>query len=61
MRTLLLLPFLLGFSVPAVAHNEFNGGSGKVTPKVGVFCGDTEPDTNCCPSDEPDCVSVIKL
>ena len=26
MRNLLLLPFLLGFSVPAIAHNEFNGG-----------------------------------
>ena len=23
---LLLLPLLLGFSVPAIAHNEFNGG-----------------------------------
>ena len=26
MKLLLLLPFLLGFSVPAVAHNEANGG-----------------------------------
>ena len=27
MRSLLfLLPLLLGFSVPAIAHNEFNGG-----------------------------------
>ena len=26
MKLLLLLPFLLGFSVPAIAHNEFNGG-----------------------------------
>ena len=24
---ILLLPLLLGFSVPAIAHNEFNGGS----------------------------------
>ena len=23
---ILLLPLLLGFSVPAIAHNEFNGG-----------------------------------
>ena len=28
MRSLLLLPFLLGFSVPAIAHNEANGGCG---------------------------------
>jgi len=26
MKILLLLPLLLGFSVPATAHNEFNGG-----------------------------------
>ena len=26
MKILLLLPLLLGFSVPAIAHNEFNGG-----------------------------------
>ena len=26
MKILLLLPFLLGFSVPAIAHNEANGG-----------------------------------
>ena len=25
---LLLLPLLLGFSVPAIAHNEANGGCG---------------------------------
>ena len=25
-KILLLLPLLLGFSVPAIAHNEFNGG-----------------------------------
>jgi len=25
MKILLLLPLLLGFSVPAIAHNEFNG------------------------------------
>ena len=28
MKILLLLPLLLGFSVPAIAHNEFNGGEG---------------------------------
>ena len=27
MKILLLLPLLLGFSVPAVAHNDANGGS----------------------------------
>ena len=26
MKILLLLSLLLGFSVPAIAHNEFNGG-----------------------------------
>ena len=26
MKILLLLPLLLGFSVPAIAHNENNGG-----------------------------------
>ena len=26
MKILLLLPLLLGFSVPAIAHNEANGG-----------------------------------
>ena len=26
MKLLLLLPLLLGFSVPAIAHNEANGG-----------------------------------
>ena len=26
MKILLSLSFLLGFSVPAIAHNEFNGG-----------------------------------
>ena len=28
MKLLFLLPLLLGFSVPAIAHNEFNGGEG---------------------------------
>tara|TARA_A100001011_G_scaffold57331_1_gene56434 strand:+ start:253 stop:462 length:210 start_codon:yes stop_codon:yes gene_type:complete len=28
MKILLLLPLLLGFSVPAIAHNETNGGCG---------------------------------
>ena len=37
MKILLLLPLLLGFSVPAIAHNEFNGGDAmhsdsKLTP-----------------------------
>ena len=27
MKILLLLPLLLGLSVPAIAHNEANGGS----------------------------------
>ena len=28
MRLFLLLPLLLGFSVPVIAHNEANGGCG---------------------------------
>ena len=28
MKILLLLPLLLGLSVPAIAHNEANGGCG---------------------------------
>ena len=30
MKLLLLLPLLLGLSVPAIAHNEANGGCGWV-------------------------------
>jgi len=33
MKILLLLPLLLGFSVPATAHNIFNGG------ESGFGCG----------------------
>ena len=32
MRLFLLLPFLLGFSIPAIAHNEFNGGCSSHCP-----------------------------
>ena len=32
MRLFLLLPFLLGFSIPAIAHNEFNGGCANHCP-----------------------------
>ena len=28
MKLLLLLPLLLGLSIPAIAHNEANGGDG---------------------------------
>ena len=39
MKILLLLPLLLGFSVPAIAHNEANGGigggGGFVLPPIG--------------------------
>ena len=28
MKKLLVLSLLLGFSVPVIAHNEFNGGEG---------------------------------
>ena len=36
MRSLLLLPLLLSFSVPAIAHNEFNGGQ---LPGQGICAG----------------------
>jgi len=38
MKILLLLPLLLGFSVPAIAHNEANGGNSNfkgLWPSVG--------------------------
>ena len=41
MKILLLLPLLLGFSVPAIAHNKWNGGEC-------VFAGE------CQLGDEPD-------
>ncbi len=43
MRLFLLLPLLLGFSVPAIAHNEFNGGSEEHHPACqrGVCGGDS--------------------
>ena len=42
MKIILLLPLLLGFSVPAIAHNEFNGGDIS-------HCGD-----NACEVEERD-------
>ena len=43
MKRLLLLPLLLGFSVPAIAHNEANGGSEGHQPIcVGHPCGPTD-------------------
>ena len=38
MKLLFLLPLLLGFSVPAIAHNEANGGCGF----EGYHCGDNQ-------------------
>ena len=35
MKILLLLPLLLGFSVPAIAHNEANGGDARHINKWG--------------------------
>tara|TARA_R100000458_G_C8250233_1_gene227330 strand:+ start:1168 stop:1374 length:207 start_codon:yes stop_codon:yes gene_type:complete len=52
MRLFLLLPLLLGFSVPVVAHNEFNGGVygyyGPANPE-GVVEGAETGDTFTCP------------
>ena len=37
MKILLLLPLLLGFSVPALAHNKHNGGEdGPVWERKGI-------------------------
>ena len=54
MKILLLLPLLLGFSVPAIAHNEANGGCGF----EGYHCGDNqapgamgEEEIDCPPND----------
>ena len=35
-KILLLLPLLLGFSVPAIAHNEANGGAGSHVDEEGI-------------------------
>ena len=42
MKLLLLLPLLLGFSVPAIAHNEANGGNGEVDIVIGRNSGPRE-------------------
>ena len=42
MKRLLLLPLLLGFSVPAIAHNEANGGDDEHQVCVGHPCGPTD-------------------
>ena len=39
-KILLLLPLLLGFSVPAIAHNEANGGDG-------ITIGRETPSSDC--------------
>ena len=50
MRSLLLLPLLLGFSVPAFAHNAANGGTDEIPngwSQVGKVCeGDGYPGDN---------------
>ena len=43
MKLLLLLPLLLGFSVPAIAHNEANGGNE-------CWCGVEEGEEGCAGS-----------
>ena len=42
MKILLSLPLLLGFSVPAIAHNEANGGDDEHQVCVGHPCGPTD-------------------
>ena len=44
MKILLLLPLLLGFSVPAIAHNEFNGGDGGDGGALRVYNNDETED-----------------
>ena len=47
-KILLLLPLLLGFSVPAIAHNEANGGCGDYCDSPGFYLDNlntTEPNT----------------
>ena len=54
MKILLLLPLLLGFSVPAIAHNEANGGEDgdAVWQRNGIpvnWCAlGKRPSTHCC-------------
>ena len=38
MKKLLVLPLLLSFSVPAIAHNEFNGGDAMHCGGMGIGC-----------------------
>ena len=40
MKLLLLLPLLLGLSIPAIAHNEANGGDG-------ITIGRDTPSSDC--------------
>ena len=44
MKILLLLPLLLGFSVPAIAHNEANGGDVLINPFDKEEKGEEEED-----------------
>ena len=37
--SLLLLPLFLGFSVPAIAHNESNSGDPEEDPNSQIICG----------------------
>jgi len=67
MRLFLLLPLLLGFSVPAIAHNEANGGNWRdcdavicSPPAEPIATGLPEPNSLESDGDEghpPDCVA----
>ena len=50
-KKLLLLPLLLGFSVPAIAYNEANGG---------YFCGCPEYDNDCVDANGESLILVIQ-
>ena len=51
MKILFLLPLLLGFSVPAIAYNEANGG---------YFCGCPEYDNDCVDANGESLILVIQ-
>ena len=59
MKLFFLLPLLLGFSVPAIAHNEFNGGecsgagqcANNDETEEGEEGAETEDEIGCPPND----------
>ena len=58
MRLFLLLPLLLGFSVPAIAHNIINGEPPAPSVEEPIFIDETEEGENNLCGDDYDCSNV---